>query len=84
MIGFTALLLLVGRIWAEAAYSTLLTPLVALVISTIWEGYTLANGCGDWCDSVYVVMPFSLSNCHDSRQLKLVTKNIKKLSPLIK
>lgn len=40
VIGFTAYYYLVGRIGAgKAAYSTLLFPLVALVISTIWEGY---------------------------------------------
>lgn len=40
VIGFTAYFYLVGRIGAgKAAYSTLLFPLVALVISTIWEGY---------------------------------------------
>lgn len=40
VIGFTAYFFLVGRIGAgKAAYSTLLFPLVALVISTIWEGY---------------------------------------------
>ncbi len=40
VIGFTAYFYLVGRIGAgKAAYSTLLFPLVAMVISTIWEGY---------------------------------------------
>ncbi|MCU4579224.1 DMT family transporter [Acinetobacter courvalinii] len=40
VIGFTAYFFLVGRIGAgKAAYSTLLFPLVALVISTVWEGY---------------------------------------------
>ncbi|KXO86334.1 multidrug DMT transporter permease [Acinetobacter venetianus] len=40
VIGFTAYFYLVGRIGAgKAAYSTLLFPLVALLISTIWEGY---------------------------------------------
>ena len=40
VIGFTAYFYLVGRIGAgKAAYSTLLFPLVALVISTVWEGY---------------------------------------------
>jgi len=40
VIGFTAYFYLVGRIGAgKAAYSTLLFPLVALVISTIWECY---------------------------------------------
>jgi drug/metabolite transporter (DMT)-like permease len=40
VIGFTAYFYLVGRIGAaKAAYSTLLFPLVALVISTLWEGY---------------------------------------------
>lgn len=40
VIGFTVYFYLVGRIGAgKAAYSTLLFPLVALVISTIWEGY---------------------------------------------
>ena len=40
VIGFTAYFYLIGRIGAgKAAYSTLLFPLVALVISTIWEGY---------------------------------------------
>ena len=40
VIGFTLYFYLVGRIGAsKAAYSTLLFPLVALLISTFWEGY---------------------------------------------
>ena len=40
VIGFTAYFYLVGRIGAgKAAYSTLLFPLVALLISTVWEDY---------------------------------------------
>ena len=40
VIGFTAYLLLVGRIGPDrAAYSTVLFPIVALTISTIYEGY---------------------------------------------
>lgn len=40
VIGFTAYFYLVGRIGSgKAAYSTLLFPLVALMISTGWEGY---------------------------------------------
>ncbi|WP_111894047.1 DMT family transporter [Acinetobacter sp. MB5] len=40
VVGFTAYFILVGRIGAgQAAYSTLLFPLVALSISTIWENY---------------------------------------------
>ena len=40
VIGFSAYFYLVGRIGAsQAAYSTLLFPLVALVISTVWEAY---------------------------------------------
>lgn len=40
IIAFGCYLSLVGNIGADrAAYSTLLFPLVALVISTIWEGY---------------------------------------------
>ncbi len=40
VIGFTAYFYLIGRIGAaKAAYSTLLFPLVALVVATIWEGY---------------------------------------------
>lgn len=40
VIGFTAYFYLAGRIGAgKAAYSTLLFPLVALLISTLWEGY---------------------------------------------
>jgi len=40
VIGFTAYLLLVGRMGPErAAYCTLLFPVVALSISTIYEGY---------------------------------------------
>lgn len=40
VIGFTAYFSLVGRIGAgKAAYSTLLFPLVALLISTVWENY---------------------------------------------
>lgn len=40
VIGFTAYLMLVGRIGPDrAAYSTVLFPIVALTISTIYEGY---------------------------------------------
>lgn len=40
MIGFTAYLLLVGRIGPErAAYSTVLFPIVALNLSVWFEGY---------------------------------------------
>ncbi len=40
VIGFTAYLLLVGRIGPDrAAYSTVLFPVVALTLSTIYEGY---------------------------------------------
>lgn len=40
VIGFSAYFLLIGRIGtAKAAYSTLLFPLVALSISTVWERY---------------------------------------------
>jgi drug/metabolite transporter (DMT)-like permease len=40
VIGFTAYLVLVGRIGPDrAAYSTVLFPIVALTISTIYEGY---------------------------------------------
>jgi drug/metabolite transporter (DMT)-like permease len=40
VIGFTAYLLLVGRIGPDrAAYSTVLFPIVALTISTVYEGY---------------------------------------------
>lgn len=40
VIGFTAYLVLVGRIGADkAAYSTVLFPAVALTISTFYEGY---------------------------------------------
>lgn len=40
VIGFTAYLMLVGRIGPErAAYCTVLFPIVALVVSTIFEGY---------------------------------------------
>lgn len=40
VIGFSAYFILVGRIGAgQAAYSTLLFPLVALTISTFWENY---------------------------------------------
>jgi len=49
VIGFTAYLLLVGRIGPDrAAYSTVLFPIVALTISTIYEGYqwTPAALCG--------------------------------------
>ena len=41
VIGFTAYLLLVGRMGPErAAYCTVLFPVVALSVSTIYEGYT--------------------------------------------
>lgn len=49
VIGFAAYFMLVGRIGAgQAAYSTLLFPLVALTISTFWEGYqwTWSAGLG--------------------------------------
>lgn len=40
IVGFSAYFILIKRIGAgQAAYSTLLFPLVALVISTIWENY---------------------------------------------
>ncbi|HEY1998172.1 DMT family transporter [Paraburkholderia sp.] len=40
VIGFTAYLMLVGRIGPErAAYCTVLFPLVALAVSTVFEGY---------------------------------------------
>jgi drug/metabolite transporter (DMT)-like permease len=40
VIGFTAYLLLVGRIGPDrAAYSTVLFPIVALTVSTVYEGY---------------------------------------------
>ena len=40
VIGFTAYLLLVGRIGPDrAAYSTVLFPVVALTVSTVYEGY---------------------------------------------
>ncbi|MEB3754997.1 DMT family transporter [Acinetobacter sp. MD2(2019)] len=40
VVGFSAYFILVGRIGAgQAAYSTLLFPLIALTISTFWEGY---------------------------------------------
>ncbi len=40
VIGFTAYLLLVGRIGPDrAAYSTVLFPVVALTLSTMYEGY---------------------------------------------
>ena len=40
VIGFTAYFVLIGRIGAsQAAYTTLLFPLVALTLSTIWENY---------------------------------------------
>ena len=40
VIGFSLYFILIGRIGAgQAAYSTLLFPLVALSISTIWENY---------------------------------------------
>ena len=40
MIGFTAYLTLIGRIGPErAAYCTVLFPIVALAVSTVFEGY---------------------------------------------
>jgi drug/metabolite transporter (DMT)-like permease len=40
VVGFTAYLLLVGRIGPDrAAYSTVLFPVVALTLSTVYEGY---------------------------------------------
>lgn len=49
VVGFTAYLLLVGRIGPDrAAYSTVLFPVVALSISTMFEGYqwTALSACG--------------------------------------
>lgn len=49
VIGFSIYFVVVGRIGAgQAAYSTLLFPLVALTISTFWENYqwTLSAGLG--------------------------------------
>lgn len=49
IIAFGCYLTLVGNIGADrAAYATLLFPIVALVISTIWEGYqwTMSAGSG--------------------------------------
>lgn len=49
VIGFTAYLLLVGRIGPDrAAYSTVLFPVVALTLSTLFEGYqwTALAGAG--------------------------------------
>ena len=44
VLGFGAYFTLVGRIGAsQAAYSTLLFPLVALTLSTIYEGYQWHN-----------------------------------------
>jgi len=41
VIGFTAYLILVGRMGPErAAYCTVLFPVVALCISTVYEGYS--------------------------------------------
>jgi drug/metabolite transporter (DMT)-like permease len=40
VVAFTAYLLLVGRIGPDrAAYSTVLFPIVALTVSTVFEGY---------------------------------------------
>ncbi|MFP3590301.1 EamA family transporter, partial [Paraburkholderia sp. SIMBA_055] len=40
VIGFTAYLMLVGRLGPErAAYCTVLFPFVALAVSTVFEGY---------------------------------------------
>lgn len=86
VIGFTAYFYLVGRIGAgKAAYSTLLFPLVALVISTIWEGY-------HW--QMNAVIGVILILCGNAiffiklprfRAIKnFITKNIKKPSTLIK
>lgn len=45
VVGFGAYFLLVGRIGAaHAAYSMLLTPLVALAVSTVWEGHQWHGG----------------------------------------
>lgn len=49
VVGFTLYFILIGRIGAgRAAYSTLLFPLVALSISTVWESYqwTLSSVLG--------------------------------------
>ncbi len=49
MIGFTAYLMLIGRIGPErAAYCTVLFPIVALAVSTVFEGYrwTALAGAG--------------------------------------
>jgi drug/metabolite transporter (DMT)-like permease len=40
VVGFTAYLMLVGRMGPErAAYCTVLFPIVALAVSTVYEGY---------------------------------------------
>jgi len=52
IIGFTAYLSLVHRIGAnQAAYATVLFPVVALFISTIYEGYTWS-----WLNSIGLVL----------------------------
>ena len=47
IVAFGCYLSLIGRIGADrAAYSTLLFPLVALAISTVWEGYHWTGSAG--------------------------------------
>lgn len=48
VIGFTTYLSVVGRLGPEkAAYATVLFPVVALTISTVWEGY-------EWAPSAFI------------------------------
>ncbi|HAT32593.1 MAG TPA: EamA family transporter [Janthinobacterium sp.] len=55
VIGFTAYLMLVGRIGPDrAAYSTVLFPVVALTVSTVFEGYHWSAPA--WCGLALVLM----------------------------
>ena len=68
VIGFTAYLLLVGRLGPErAAYTTVLFPVVALTISTVFEGYqwSLAAFAGLACvlaGNLLAFLPASISS----------------------
>ncbi|MEB3766774.1 DMT family transporter [Acinetobacter sp. MD2] len=76
VIGFTAYFMLVGRIGAgQAAYSTLLFPLIALSVSTIWEGYV-------WSSSAILgVMLILLGNFIFFAKLPVCSKILKPTAP---
>lgn len=82
IVAFGCYLALVGNIGADrAAYATLLFPLVALAISTIWEGYK-------WTPEATVGMVLILAGnvlmVHKGRQLPKLVKQTRLAVALIK